>query len=313
MNRRKRFLALALSFSILLAGCVRDQIRGDNDYVIYYLNADNTGLVEEYCEVKGESIGAMIEEVLSLLQKEPDTIDYKSIFADGVEIIEWKLDETKLDLYFNESYAGMNKKLEILVRAAVVQSLVQIPGIDYVQLLVDGEPLTRKNGTVIGYMRAEDFVQNTGSSLHFSQFADLTLYFANEAGDWLVTKKRNVRYSSNMSVEKLTVEQLMKGPGTGDGKSTIPAQAKVLGVSVKDHVCYVNFDEGFLNIVEQVNPRLTIYSLVNSIIDSSGSGTTQVQILVNGESNVVYQETIDLSKPFSRDPNLIRLEESREE
>ena len=31
----------------------------------------------------------------------------------------------------------------------------------------------------------------------------------------------------------------------------------------------------------------------------------QVQILVNGETNITYQETIDLSKPLSKDPKLI--------
>lgn len=65
----------------------------------------------------------------------------------------------------------------------------------------------------------------------------------------------------------------------------------------------MNFDEGFLNVAEQVNPKITVYALVNSIVD--GGDTSQVQILVNGETNITYQEIIDLSKPLSKEPGLI--------
>ena len=53
--------------------------------------------------------------------------------------------------------------------------------------------------------------------------------------------------------------------------------------------------------------KLTIYSLVNSIVD--GGGAMKVQILVNGETNVKYHETIELSQPFSRNLEIIKEEE----
>ncbi len=86
-------------------------------------------------------------------------------------------------------------------------------------------------------------------------------------------------------------------------KSVIPTGTKVLSVSVRDGVCYVNFDDGFLKVADGVEPRITIYALVNSI--AGGGETSQVQILVNGETNINYHETIDLSKPLSRDLDLI--------
>ena len=55
---------------------------------------------------------------------------------------------------------------EVLLRAAVVQTLVQIAGVDYIDFFIEDEPLTDRNGNLIGYMRAEDFIQNTCSSLH---------------------------------------------------------------------------------------------------------------------------------------------------
>ena len=102
------------------------------------------------------------------------------------------------------------------MRAAIVQSLLRLDGVNAVSLSVDGEPLKNADGAVIGLMNEDDFVENTGSSLSSYQSGTLTLYFANKKGDKLVEQKMDVRYSSNVPKEKLIVEKLMQGP-TGNG------------------------------------------------------------------------------------------------
>ena len=59
-------------------------------------------------------------------------------------------------------------------------------------------------------------------------------------------KINDVHYSNNTSIEKLIMEQLMRGPTTSKAQATIPAETKLLGVSVKDGICYVNLDSTFL-------------------------------------------------------------------
>ena len=168
-----------------------------------------------------------------------------------------------------------------------------------VSLSVDGEPLKNADGTVIGLLNEDDFVENTGSSLSSYQSGTLTLYFANKKGDKLVEQKMDVRYSSNVPKEKLIVEKLMQGP-TGNGAyPTINPDTNLLSVTIKDHVCYVNFDSTFLTSVYDVLPEITIYSLVDSII--AGTEATQVQITINGETKAVYMEKIDLSQPLEKD------------
>ena len=99
------------------------------------------------------------------------------------------------------------------------------------------------------------------------------------------------------------MEQLIKGPSSDKGKPVIPPETKVLGVSLKDSICYVNLDEGFLNNAYVLNPRLTVYSIVNSVID--GGNSSRVQISINGESDIKYMDSIDLSKPLSRDLDIV--------
>ena len=54
--------------------------------------------------------------------------------------------------------------------------------------------------------------------------------------------------------------------------------------------------------------EVAIYSLVNSLLEGTGAGS--VQIMVNGEKNASYQETVDLSQPLERD---LSWEEEKEE
>ena len=62
------------------------------------------------------------------------------------------------------------------------------------------------------------------------------LYYGNKQGDRLVKEKVSIRYNSSISKEKVLVEQLIKGPSSDNETAVIPAETKVLSVSVKDHV-----------------------------------------------------------------------------
>lgn len=303
-KRNKRALCFIMALCMLIfSGCGKGKEPEVGRSRVYYLDTEETQLVEESYALKADTVEGRIEEILKLLSEDPEDIECKSVFISDVRVESWEIKETKLTLYFNDNYNRLDTPSQLLLRAAVVQSLVQIAGVDYIRFYVGGNPLTDSGGNEIGYMRAEDFVQNIGSSLHSYQTANLVLYFSNSKGDRLSPEEKSVRYNSNISIEKLIVEQLIKGPSVPENKAVIPEGTKILGVSVRENVCYVNFDEGYLGIVEQVNPKIAVYALVNSIID--GGAASKVQILVNGETNIAYQEIIDLSKPFSRDGELI--------
>lgn len=113
-----------------------------------------------------------------------------------------------------------------------------------------------------------------------------------------------MRYNSNESKERVVVEQLMRGPSNNRLLATIPKGTKLLGVSIKDHICYLNFDEGLRNIAPGVSPETVIYSIVNSVID--GGNVSEVQISINGDSSIVYQESIKLDEPLSRNQERLR-------
>lgn len=306
MRKSIYFWLLLLAATLLFTGCKGGgEGEGDGPF-LYYVNAEGTELVKQETDRLDSETESAVEDMLEDLQKTVDAIDYKSAFPQGVAVEEWSLEQGVVKLHFTESYEEMEKAAEVLLKAAVVQSLTQIEGVESVEFYIGDQPLARKDGTAEGPVTADDFVQNTGSSLHSYQVKDFGLFFAGKEGK-LVREEVEVRYNSNISAEKQIIEQLIQGPAGNEAIPTLPEDTKLLGISVRDGVCYVNFSEEFLQPVDQVDPRLTIYSIVNSITASGSAG--KVQILVNGETNLSYQETIDISQPFSMNADLIEEEE----
>ena len=274
---------LGIFLSLLCVGCGKTE-KTENEMYVYSLNADGNGLLQKaYPQME-------LEEALEKLETQV-------VLPKGVEIEEYKLDRLQLILYFNEAYLELNKSTEVLVRAAIVQTMTQLKDVDFVSFYVENEPLRDNDGNVVGLMSAQDFVQNTGSSIDSYQTTDLKLYFADKEGKELKeTRKTNIRYNANTAIERLVVEQLMKGTNASGSQSIIPKTTKLLGVSVKDGICYVNFDSKFSTDSYDLNPEITIYAIVNSII--ANANVTKVQILIDGSSDAVYKNIVDLSKPL---------------
>ena len=256
-------------------------------------------------EKKDGSKAEQVQYVLDALEKPAEeSEDYQTPFQNNVRVEEFEIDGKQVDLTFNEKYTSLDAAEEVLLRAAVVKSLVQISGIDYVSFYIGEEPLMAADNTPVGLMSNEDFIQNVGSSLHSYQSTSLTLYFANKDGDKLVKETvNNVRYNSNISMERLVIEQLLKGPSSSGAYATIPANTKILSVSTRDQICYVNFDQELMNMKSNVKPEILIYSIVNSIVESGMAG--QVQISINGESNINFGESVPLDQPLSRNLDLV--------
>lgn len=306
-NRWMLSFGLLILMSAGVFGCGQEEGTGKTDEIegtyLCYVNTEEDSLARESYEIQGETADEEVEDVLEEMQKEADSIDYRSAFPDHVSVTDWSLTDGRLDLTFSDSYLRMSKGEEVLLRAALVETLGQIIGVDEVGFFTGEGPLTDSDGQEIGYMSPEDFVQNTGSTLHSYQLQELKLYFAGEKGDCLEPETVSLRYNSSTSIEKLVVEQLIKGPEKEGMLAVIPPETRVLGVSVREHICYVNFDQELLNGAPGVTPEATVYAIVNSLTESGN--VSQVQISVNGESDIQYMNRIDLGKPLTRNPDLV--------
>lgn len=301
MKRLKRFVAVLLSLLtvILCAGCGKKNMIGDNEagYVVYYLNAAGNQLVASEYETETVEKEALVREFLTKLNTVPGELDCQTAMPGQVEKMNYRLEENVLHLYMDANYALMNSVQEILCRAALTKTLTQIEGVDYLTIYCGDQPITDGAGNPVGMLSATDFVDGIRDVNSFER-TELTLYFANTAGDQLVAEKREVMRSSNTSVERLIVEQLIEGPQAAGVYATLPGDVKLLNISVNDSVCSINFDGAFLTNLLEVKEYIPIYSIVNSL--SELSTVSRVQIRINGSEDAVFRDLIPLNTVFER-------------
>ncbi|MGN0307665.1 MAG: GerMN domain-containing protein [Lachnospiraceae bacterium] len=306
------FLVLCLS---ILAGCQKRAGQEQETYQIYYLDRNNHHLsaLEYEGEADREDTAAVAAELLEQLAATPKKAELSPAIL-GFSVLDYSLKEEQITLNLSAEYKELEPIQEVLARAAMVKTLTQIKNLTYVTILVNGENLLDKSGTTIGVMSADNFIDNTGEEMKNYEETELVLYFSNSAGDGLVKINRRLMYNTNISKEKLVVEQLIKGPITQNGSSNTEAYAtinpatQILSVNVKDGICYVNLDSNFLVSAYPVNADTVIYSLVNSLTELTG--VIKVQLLVEGESKINYREKYDFSVPFEANPHLVQSAEA---
>ena len=300
---RKWLWILLLAVPLLMAGCRKQQQVDESGYRIWYINQDETCLKYENKELQSKNEEGLLREMMEVMRETPTDDELKPVIPEDVELLDFDFEHNQLYLDFSPEYKKMPKVYEVLCRAAIVRTLGQIDGVEYVDFQVNGEPLTDLEGKEIGLMNEDQFIENAGEEINAYKTADLTLYFANKAGDKLVGQRVAMEYNSNISLEKLIVEQLIAGPPFEGAYPTIPSETKLLNISIKDKICYVNLDEGFLETGYNVAESIPVYSIVNSIIDNTEA--RRVQISINGETNRVYRESINFNTIFEKNEELI--------
>lgn len=292
---------------LLCAGCGSSgQVDMDRMRYIYYVNYSETGVEMHEYEIQAETQEEEMEELIEKLGTMPDKLAYKAPLQMGFGLLSYRLEEGILYLDMSEEYHNLSPTKEVLVRAALVRTLSQAEGVNYVVITVEGAQLYDNLGNVVGLMAADQFIDNAGDEINAYERVSLRLYFANEEGTALIVTNRTIAYNTNISMERLVVDELLAGPGTSVSDvvyPTINPNTKVVSVSVRDGICYVNFDENFLTQIYSVSSEVTIYSIVNSLVELSG--VNKVQISVNGENNILYRESISLTTVFERNLDLI--------
>lgn len=305
MKKFRSFL-LILSFLLICTGCGKKEVFEEGT-AVYYLNEEETSIVPVGYQIPEGTVEEQAGKLLEKLAEVPEAVGMKQTISEEIKLLGYTLDRKQLYLDFSAEYLEMDKVKEVLVRAAIVKTMVQLEEVSFIGFRVAGEPLTDSRGMNIGLMNENTFLDNMGSEENATKIVNLNLYFANKTGDKLTPQSTVLEYSANVAVEKIVVEQLITGPTEKGYYPTIPQDTKVMSVTTKDGVCYVNLDIGFTAQGYDVLGQVTIYSIVNSLTELPG--ITSVQILVNGETNINYKDSISLESTFQMNQEIVEKEE----
>lgn len=294
MKKRKvtaLVMALVLG-SVAFSGCGKKET--ESKYKIYYVNEEQGEVLAESFVPSEETTQTMLEEMTEKLNKK--NAEGHTLLPENIEIQSCVDDDGMIRVDFNQEYHDLNPVDEVLLRASIVKDYVQIPNIFLVTITAEGTPIVDSQGQEIGAMSLDSFLENTGKEIMAYQYKELNLYFTNEEGNQLVPEARQVYYNGNTPIEKVIVEQLLRGPGESGHYATLPSDTRIVGVSVADGIAYVNLGKQFVDEALPVDAQIPIYSIVNSLIDAGN--VSQVQISINGDTSLLFKDKVDMNQLF---------------
>ncbi len=268
---------------MLFVACGEEDGSDGDVYQVYYINNGETKVEIHPHKMQATEEEEQLYELIDCLSTNPEKLEYKAPFTLDFQVKDVRLAEGRLTIDVDEKYTKLPPTTEVLVRAAVVHTLTQLPNVSYVTITVEGNQFFDSMGKLVGWMNADQFIFNDGNEINTYELAKVKLYFATEDGTGLIETFREKRYSTSTPLERFVVEELIAGPGSqAEGMfPVINPQTKIANVITKDGICYVNLDESFLTVVNNVPTEVSVYAIVNALVELSN--VNKVQILINGE------------------------------
>lgn len=295
----KKLIALVLAM-LCLAGCTPVSSQPDlseNEYGLWFASEDRNA--EKHSEVMAfeprawaELPGAqtLVEELLDG-PKDPTMV---SPFPKGVQVLEVRQDTATATISVNlsEQYGTLAGFDLTVADYCIVMTLCQIPWIDHVRILVEGEPILYRSRQ--NMQQADLLLTGIGDRPEKTM---TVLFFPDRDNLGLNVEYRQVGRSSGSAVETVMTE-LLRGPMRNDAVRALPKGTQILGLSVNGPVCQVDLSSEFVTNAPQegIGPTTTLYALVNTLC--ALGGVSQVRVLVEGSVLQSYHG-VAISNPIS--------------
>lgn len=280
----KKLLALILPL-MLLSACApaAEEPLPEEGYGLWFavkMDSDRAGTSTVARETRqwGEDPTAL--ELMEALLKGPeDSSVLSSPFPRGVEVLDLAIDADTATLQVNlsEQYGGLAGFDLTVADYCIALTLCQLPEVDTVKVLVDGESIPYRDRQEL---RAGDALLS-GIGEEPDAFL-ATLYFLSRDGEGLSVEYRQVVRSGDSAAE-IVMAELLRGPADRERCLPLPEGTRVRFLTVNNGVCQVSLSEEFLTNAPQSEEQagLTLYALVDTLCALSGVG--QVRFLVEGE------------------------------
>ena len=204
---------LAAVLVLVLSACGSSGSGTSNEgTVIYFLEADEEALATENYAIDVTECETAIQQILDTIANGPGDPDHQSLLPQNVTMKSYSYSNGAIVVNFSPEYGEMTKDREVLARAGIVRSLMQIEGVRNVSFTIEGAPIMNSKGEEIGTMTSDTFIENSGRQINSYSHASINLYFASDNGKKLKRESRSIYYSSSKSIEWAIVERLISGP-----------------------------------------------------------------------------------------------------
>lgn len=295
-------ISLLLSVIFLFSGCSWFSTEGGStsvDACLYYIEANGTTLVEMNVSLPDGSKEEKAEYLVKKLLTPPE--NKLSPLCKGTSLKSLKIEDEIAVVNFSEEFSNIADPIYTLSPAALAKTLCSLNFISGVNILVEGMPALGLDGTPIGIIMKSDVMGDVPTG---TKKANVKLYFPIETGEGLNMERREILVPASTTVEKVVVEEIIKGPKNSENIAIISTDVKVLSAETKNGVCFVNLSKEFINKFSggSTGEILTIYSVVNSLTELDT--VSSVQFLIEGEKREALSH-MAINEPIVRDTSII--------
>ena len=292
MKKIRIILLLAL-LAMLAAGCREKQSSAGEEtgtlesgwIYLYYLNANADGFVKVPYKPDhtDNPVTATTEIIYQLSTTEESNTDKYKASVPGTIMVNTitVLDHNLLNIDFGEAYRQLSAVDEALLRASVVQSVIQLEGVDSVTFSVNGASFMGTSNIPVGPMDRSTFLTSGNEKDLYNYELEVTLYYANASGDGLVPVTRTIQVTENLSPEMAALYALKHPPGHSGLQSPLPGNLQIRSTEIVDNICYVDLSPEIEEISSGITEEVKVYSIVDTL--ASLNSAYQIQFLVEGE------------------------------
>ena len=176
---------------------------------LYFPNADNSALPYEEREVSVKE-GAILKAAIEALLVGPAREDLRKSIPEGTRLLGINLKDQMATVDFSKEFTATVGLGEILARASLVNTLTEVAGVERVRIWVEGNELIGPSGMPLGEM-TRFALDEKGFPLPGTKVT-LSLYYGLGDAAHMQEEKREAVLQNGASLERLALEELIKGP-----------------------------------------------------------------------------------------------------
>ncbi len=270
---------------------------------LYFLNPSGTSLALENRRISYYDESDLLLSVIKELVKGPENNQNMRVISRHASINSVADDgEGNVIADFSEEFLKGGKASVVLGVYAVAKTISSMDGINSVKVTINGEDFVAEDGTVIGYLTADDI--NLAIDTDTSETRTITLYFTDIATQKLATEQRTVKITDQQPLEQYIIAELIKGTENVNHRAVLSSDTTLISVNVTNNIGFVNFGRNFLekNGSTPQEREQTIFAIVNSMTELDS--INRVQFLIEGKKTDTFGD-IDISHPIGRNSNII--------
>lgn len=185
---------------------------------LYFYTNTNNNFTREIRTIKREGNEPLAELALNELFKGPTTTNGAVPLANNISLKKLEISQDVVNVYLNDqAFDGLNSIDQVKVKFAIYYTLKDIQGIQYVNVYV-GDSEKGYNYKPFGTLKKyniddykSEFLGGVASTQQIVQKRNVTLYFSDKNGEYILPEVRTITISDNSYVISV-VNELINGP-----------------------------------------------------------------------------------------------------